>query len=136
MGLARLLANASLIPTHPRLRTVNLTPAPAQSCPTTSGAAEGPRGRRHRPGGGSVEPIGVVLKLRRRACRKRDRNRDRVHGNDDALETDYASNITYDKFGQRLSMTNGNGVITTYIMPTDRTTAAPGTSGGRGPVFL
>jgi hypothetical protein len=30
----------------------------------------------------------------------------RVHGNDDQLETDYAANITYDKFGQRLSMTN------------------------------
>jgi hypothetical protein len=43
----------------------------------------------------------------------------RVHGNDDQLETDYASNITYDKFGQRLSMTNGNGVITTYAYRPD-----------------
>jgi hypothetical protein len=35
----------------------------------------------------------------------------RVHGNDDQLEVGYASNITYDKFGQRLSMTNGNGAV-------------------------
>jgi YD repeat-containing protein len=45
----------------------------------------------------------------------------RVHGNDDQLEVDYASNIFYDKFGKRLSMTNGNGVVTPT--PTSRTTA-------------
>jgi RHS repeat-associated protein len=38
----------------------------------------------------------------------------RVHGNDDQVEVNYASNITYDKFGQRLSMTYGNGAINTY----------------------
>jgi hypothetical protein len=38
----------------------------------------------------------------------------RVHGNDDRLETDYAANLFYDKFGHRLQMVNGNGVITTY----------------------
>jgi hypothetical protein len=38
----------------------------------------------------------------------------RVHGNDDQLEQDYATNITYDKFGQQLSMTYGNGAINTY----------------------
>src|SRR5262249_60029110 len=43
----------------------------------------------------------------------------RVHGNDDQLEVDYASNITYDKFGQRLSMTNGNGAVTTYAYRPD-----------------
>jgi len=37
---------------------------------------------------------------------------ERVHGNDDALELNYASNIAYDKFGQRLSMIAGNGVVT------------------------
>src|SRR5712675_6867 len=35
------------------------------------------------------------------------------------LETFYASNITYDKFGQRLSMTNGNGVVTAYTYRPD-----------------
>src|SRR5262249_56281861 len=43
----------------------------------------------------------------------------RVHGTDDQLEVDYASNILYDKFGQRLSMTNGNGVVTTYAYRQD-----------------
>jgi YD repeat-containing protein len=43
----------------------------------------------------------------------------RVHGNDDQLEVNYASAIAYDKFGQRLSMTNGNGVITTYAYRPD-----------------
>ena len=28
----------------------------------------------------------------------------RVHGNDDQLEVDYASNLFYDKFGSRLQM--------------------------------
>jgi RHS repeat-associated protein len=44
---------------------------------------------------------------------------ERVHGTDDALEVDYASAIAYDKFGQRLSMTNGNGVVTTYAYRPD-----------------
>jgi hypothetical protein len=35
---------------------------------------------------------------------------ERVHGTDDALEADYASAIAYD----RLSMTYGNSVVTTY----------------------
>jgi YD repeat-containing protein len=43
----------------------------------------------------------------------------RVLGNDDQLETNYASNITYDKFGQRLSITNGNGAVTTYAYRPD-----------------
>ncbi|MBO0879585.1 MAG: hypothetical protein J2P17_04285, partial [Mycobacterium sp.] len=38
----------------------------------------------------------------------------RVHGNDDQLEQDYASNIFYDKFGHRLQMVYGNGAVTTY----------------------
>jgi hypothetical protein len=38
---------------------------------------------------------------------------ERVHGTDDQLEVDYASAIAYDKFGQRLSITNGNSVVTT-----------------------
>jgi hypothetical protein len=44
---------------------------------------------------------------------------ERVHGNDDALEVAYASNIFYDKFGQRLSMTYGNGVVTNYAYRPD-----------------
>src|SRR5262249_21631090 len=44
---------------------------------------------------------------------------ERVHGNDDALEVDYASAIAYDKFGSRLSMTAGNGVVTTYAYRPD-----------------
>jgi RHS repeat-associated protein len=44
---------------------------------------------------------------------------ERVHGTDDQLEVDYASAVAYDKFGQRLSMTNGNGVITTYAYRPD-----------------
>jgi 3-methyladenine DNA glycosylase AlkC len=55
----------------------------------------------------------------------------RVHGNDDQLETDYASNILYDRFGQRLSMTNGNRPSTPT--PTERTTAASSTCRPRCP---
>ncbi len=44
---------------------------------------------------------------------------ERVHGNDDALEVDYASAIAYDKFGQRLSMTNGNGVHHFRLQPAE-----------------
>jgi RHS repeat-associated protein len=44
---------------------------------------------------------------------------ERVNGNDDALELDYASNIAYDKFGSRLSMTYGNGVVTNYAYRPD-----------------
>src|SRR5262249_27489505 len=43
----------------------------------------------------------------------------RVHGNDDQLEVDYASNITYDKFGKRLSITFGNGAVTNYAYRPD-----------------
>jgi hypothetical protein len=32
---------------------------------------------------------------------------------------DYASAMAYDKFGQRLSMTNGNGIVTTYAYRPD-----------------
>jgi hypothetical protein len=38
----------------------------------------------------------------------------RVSGNDDQLETDYAARIDYDKFGQRLLIDTGNGTRTTY----------------------
>src|SRR5262249_4193895 len=38
----------------------------------------------------------------------------RVHGNDDQLEVDYAARIDYDKFGQRLLIDTGNGTRTTY----------------------
>jgi hypothetical protein len=37
-----------------------------------------------------------------------------LHGNDDQLETDYASNLYCDKFGHRLQMVTGNEVVTTY----------------------
>jgi YD repeat-containing protein len=43
----------------------------------------------------------------------------RVHGDDDKLQQDYATNITYDKFGQRLQMVYGNGVTTTYAYRAD-----------------
>jgi hypothetical protein len=43
----------------------------------------------------------------------------RVHGNDDQLETDYAASVTYDKFGQRLQMVYGNGAVTNYAYRPD-----------------
>jgi YD repeat-containing protein len=43
----------------------------------------------------------------------------RVSGNDDQLETNYAAEIDYDKFGQRVLLTNGNGVTTTYAYRPD-----------------
>jgi RHS repeat-associated protein len=43
----------------------------------------------------------------------------RVHGNDDKLQQDYATNIAYDKFGQRLQMVYGNGVTTAYAYRAD-----------------
>jgi RHS repeat-associated protein len=43
----------------------------------------------------------------------------RVHGNDHQLETDYASNITYDKFGQRVLLVTGNGTRSTYAYRRD-----------------
>jgi hypothetical protein len=43
----------------------------------------------------------------------------RVHGNDDQLEVDYAARIDYDKFGLRLLLDAGNGVRTTYAYRPD-----------------
>jgi hypothetical protein len=43
----------------------------------------------------------------------------RVHGNDDKLVQDYATNVWYDKFGQRLQMVYGNGVTTAYAYGAD-----------------
>jgi RHS repeat-associated protein len=43
----------------------------------------------------------------------------RVHGNDDQLETDYAAEIDYDKFGQRVLLKYGNGAVNTYAYRPD-----------------